>query len=75
VILSEILALRKMVINLLYGEKAGDPQPCRIGIFAEYNLSGLLIAGLRLCVGLILAAFVQICHVRGPRLETQKQEK
>ena len=36
-ILSEILALRKMVINLLYGEKAGDPQPCRIGIFAEYN--------------------------------------
>ena len=36
-ILSEILALRKMVINLLYGEKASDPQPYRIGIFAEYN--------------------------------------
>ena len=25
VILSEILALRKIVINLLYGEKAGEP--------------------------------------------------
>ena len=31
-ILSEILALRKIVINLLYGEKAGEPlseEACR----------------------------------------------